>query len=388
MGLCPSLDPRFPLQISSITDPTNNQRFASRSVMAVKTYKIRDKDQAIEAAEHDPAGDEAGVPYYNTPVFTAERAIHIRMGTFNPVNLISAFSIALTIGLLVWAAWIHDGVACVAIGVISLSTSIACLANSWRPQIIERPSSPSRPPGDVIIKTSGGALIVVHCSDEIVRELYFGAEKCDYVVPRRYWSILISISTIMLMVAVVLLGNCSWTMQAAVGVAYIILNGIYWILSVFRAPYSPLFTILEERYDIKKSSKQDVVLESEKTRRGVVKTLANKALLVDQHYNRPSYTRTLAYAIQATQDTRWVWETKAAPDTKAWREWVELAGINMNDPAWNPVSAKDECMGRNANATMQARQAEAMASAVVTPGQPTQNLAVRPQIGPSQTVSP
>lgn len=306
------------------------------------------------------------------------------MHAYSTLNGATVFSVLITIGLFVWAAVIHDGVACVAIAAISASTSIACLSNQWRPQVAERPSTAKVPDGDLIIKTRGAAMIVVHCSEEITRELYMGAEKCDYVVPRRVWSVLVGTSTMLLMIAVVLLGNCNWTMQAAVGVAYIILNGVYWALPLLSE--ERWLWNLEDRYDIEqiKTHKVDV-----QTPQGTKKM--NKALANDIHDNRPCYTRTLAYAIQATGQTKWVARAKFAPPTEAWENWIELARANLGNDHWNAVQAKDDCMAagklkddaENQALAQQAQQARARAQA-----QQPQYMAPRAQTMPANARTP
>lgn len=39
---------------------------------------------------------------------------------------------------------------------------------------------------------------------------------------------------VLLMVAVVLLGNCGWNSQVLVGAAYVILNGVYWVMGLVK----------------------------------------------------------------------------------------------------------------------------------------------------------
>lgn len=83
------------------------------------------------------------------------------------------------------------------------------------------------------MRTREGAFIVVHCSEEIARELYIGAEEVKYRVGPNNFRLLVGVGTVALMVAVVLLGNYTWTMQAAIGATYVFLNGAYWLVALF-----------------------------------------------------------------------------------------------------------------------------------------------------------
>jgi hypothetical protein len=48
--------------------------------------------------------------------------------------------------------------------------------------------------GDIIIRTRDGAFIIVHCSEEIARELFIGPEECDYLVNDQWFKILVGIA--------------------------------------------------------------------------------------------------------------------------------------------------------------------------------------------------
>lgn len=73
------------------------------------------------------------------------------------------------------------------------------------------------PAGDVILRTREGAFVLVVCDEDVARELYTGTEECQYYVNTQVYRLLVGLGTFLLMVSVVLLGNCSFPMQAAVG---------------------------------------------------------------------------------------------------------------------------------------------------------------------------
>lgn len=81
---------------------------------------------------------------------------------WNLLTLVTTVSVLMTAGLFIWAAFIKDGIAMIAIGTISLSTSISCWANKWHPTLSSRPTNNVVPPGDIVIKTRTGAFVVVH----------------------------------------------------------------------------------------------------------------------------------------------------------------------------------------------------------------------------------
>jgi len=111
--------------------------------------------------------------------------------------------------------------------VISLASSIVGYASWWSPELMNRNFPSKVPPGDMIIRTREGAFLLVRCNENVARELYIGTEECVYKVQTQSYRILVGFGTFLLMVSVVLLGNCNFTMQAAIGVSYIVLNGLF-----------------------------------------------------------------------------------------------------------------------------------------------------------------
>ena len=91
---------------------------------------------------------------------------------------------------------------------------------------MERRTHNEVPPGDVVIRTREGAFILIRCTEEVARELYSGTEECAYVT--QYHRVFMGLGMVLLMVAVVLLGNCGWNSQVLVGGSYIALNALYW----------------------------------------------------------------------------------------------------------------------------------------------------------------
>ena len=64
--------------------------------------------------------------------------------------------------------------------------------------------------------------------------------------------------------------------------------------------------------------------------------------------NRPSFTRTMWYAIRETKDIGWVRKSGAAPETPEWDRWLKQAGKEAleDNRSWRAVTAKDEIVGQ------------------------------------------
>lgn len=242
----------------------------------------------------------------------------------SPINLLTVASFGVTLGALAWAILIQDGVAVLALIAMCSASTLIGLACYWRPQLAGRPTESSVPDGDLVIRTREGAFVVIRCCEEIARELYIGPEECNYLVTDQWCKVLVGIGTLLVILSVLLLGNCSWTMQAVIAVVYIMLNALYWVASLF--PPSWLWDL--SRYDW-------------------VDTTPTHMKNADTTWEAdvgPSYTRSLWFAIQATGEIDWVTVSGAAPGTKAWETWLKLAHANCCDGNWDAIAEKDRLM--------------------------------------------
>ena len=252
---------------------------------------------------------------------------HVPAYIFSPLNALSILSFLLTVGLLIWALLERDGTACVALGTISLASSIVGFASWWSPVLMNRSFKSKVPDGDVVIRTREGAFIVVKCDEDVARELYTGHEECMYYVSRRPYRALVGVGTFLLMISVVLLGNCKWTMQAAIGSSYIVLNGAYWLAALL--PKSMYWDL--SAYEFVDETPKDSINADKKTGKTVE--------------DQPSFTRTMWYAIRETKKIGWVSRGGAAPKTSKWDEWLREAEKNVENRGWNAVAKKDEIVG-------------------------------------------
>jgi hypothetical protein len=249
--------------------------------------------------------------------------------TLSPLNIISLLSFMWTIGLIIWARYQRDGTAIVALATISCASSIVGYASWWSPVLMKRTFKSKVPAGDVIIRTREGAFLLVKCNEDVARELYTGTEECQYYVGTQQYRILVAIGTFLLMVSVVLLGNCNFAMQAAIGASYIVLNGAFWGSSLIR---KGRFWDLSN-YDVVDDTPPDAAdahLEQCDTVEG-----------------RPSFTRTMWFAIRETKKIGWVKRGGAAPKTDEWDEWLRLAEqeASNGNRAWNAVETRETVVG-------------------------------------------
>ncbi|ESZ94671.1 hypothetical protein SBOR_4922 [Sclerotinia borealis F-4128] len=257
---------------------------------------------------------------------------HVPAKFWSPLNCLSLVSFFLTIGLFIWAVVTHDGTACVALFTISLASSIVGYASYWSPVLMNRNFKSKVPQGDVVIRTREGAFIVVRCDEDVARELYSGTEECRYYVSTDPYRILVGFGTFLLMVSVVLLGNCDFQMQISIGVSYIVLNGAFWGVALMNKG---------KFWDLSSYDWKDVTPES-----------AREAHLAQDDTDvegKPSFTRTLWYAIRETKKIGWVETSGAAPKTKKWQQWLEKAETAANDgnERWDAVRQKDTTVGES-----------------------------------------
>ena len=154
---------------------------------------------------------------------------------------------------------------------------------------------------------------IVRCTEEVARELYIGAEECEYMVAERPFKALVGFGTFMLKAGIVLLGNSSWTLQAALGCSYILLNALYWGAALLPPSWS---WDLEAYYNVQ-----------------IMKTDP-----------MDSFTEALWIAIKATKSTDWVKNIRAAPESAPWRNWLNSAHQNVETDDWDPKAEWDKAL--------------------------------------------
>lgn len=249
---------------------------------------------------------------------------------FSPLNILSMGSFLVTVGLIIGAVILKDGTAILAVCVISMASSIVGYASWWQPVLMKRSFKSKVPAGDVVIRTREGAFLLVRCNEDVARELYTGTEECQYYVGTQMYRMLVGMGTFLLMASVVLMGNCEFAMQAAIGLSYIILNGLFWAASLVA---KDLFWDLSnyECVDITPRDAQNANLPQDDTLEG-----------------RPSFTRTVWYAIRETKKIGWITRGGVAPKTDQWDNWLRAAEENAiaGNREWNAVEMREAMVGQ------------------------------------------
>lgn len=249
---------------------------------------------------------------------------------WSPIHILSVFSMILTFAIIGFSAWYQDGTAILSVALISLASSIVGAASWWQPLLMKRSHTNKVPDGDVVIRTREGAFLLVECTENVARELYAGTEECQYYVGGQWYKVLMGIGTFLLMVSVILLGNCKWWSQVFIGGSYISLNGMYWFMGLLP---KKLFWDLS-RYHVEDITPKDAINAHDTTDEN------------DPREGFKSFTRTLWYCIRETKRTAWVERSGAAPSTAQWRAWLAEAEQAAEDGnrKWPSIERKDELM--------------------------------------------
>ncbi|KAK8044585.1 hypothetical protein PG993_004609 [Apiospora rasikravindrae] len=295
----------------------------------LQTNTGADADAPPQSIARRPTMRERVQDYMADPgTINNEKRPAVPPALWSPVHILSAFSFLLSVAIIVVAAIQEDGTAIFAVVFISIVSSIVGVASWWKPVLMSRSHTNKVPKGDVVIRTREGAFILIECTEEVARELYAGTEDCNYRVGAKAYQVLMGIGTFLLMVSVILLGNCKWVTQVLIGASYVLLNGLYWIMGLLP---KRLFWDLS-RYtceDVTPVDSRDAAEHANNGREGV-----------------PSFTRTLWYVIRETQRTAWVERSGAAPSTAHWKAWLAEAEVAATQGRrdWTPVATKDDIM--------------------------------------------
>jgi hypothetical protein len=245
---------------------------------------------------------------------------------FSPLHLLSLFSFLLTMGLIAGAAVLQDANAILSLGILSIVSMLVGFASWWKPLLQVRKDEGKVPKGDVVIRTRSGAILLVRCSENIARELYSGTEECEYELRSHWHRTLMGVGTMLLMLGIVLLGNCTWNMQVAIGASYIVLNGLYWAIGLIPR---------EKFWDLSRYNVRDLTPPDARN--------ADVDMDTDDGEGAACFTRTLWYAVRETESQAWVERSGAAPGTAMWRQWLDEAqqAAKTGDRKWKPVARKD-----------------------------------------------
>ncbi|EKJ67515.1 hypothetical protein FPSE_12330 [Fusarium pseudograminearum CS3096] len=314
---------------------------SSTAATRTTTFEILDKSQVDEDAPKPivrrPTAKQKVQDMLANPTFAnTKRRPAVPAKLFSPIHILSVFSCLLSMAIIACAVVWKDGNAILSVFLISFTSTIVGYASSWHPILMNRKHTNQVPRGDVMIRTREGAFLLIKCTEEVARELYSGTEECHYHVGGRTYRLLMALGTTLLMLSVVLFGNCTWNSQIFIGGSYIVLNGLYWGLGMLPRSY---FWDLS-RYEWKVVTPDDAKNAHQVTNEN------------DQREGHPSFTRTLWYAIRETQRTGWVAGSGAAPSTDQWKNWLKEALVNAKNGnrEWESVARKDAIVKENLDA--------------------------------------
>lgn len=271
------------------------------------------------------------MPEYSVRCIKIERVTKggtVKNRRFAPQSLLAVFGCIQSAFLLALAISYRDGMAILAVGLLSLLSTLVGIGNKWHLRLHKRNLQGPVPDGDVVIRYPKGNFLVVQCTEEIARELYFAPEAIDYLVTRPSVYRLISlVGTMMIMFGVICLANAQIQLQLAFAAAYISLNAAYWLVAALPSKMNwdmSCFRIDKQQFSKSKSDidatkwKKEGDKGSPEPREKDPKTFAD--------YN-PTFTWALWRAIATTKKIGWVEHSSATPNSPAWKHWMQDAKV-------------------------------------------------------------
>jgi hypothetical protein len=263
--------------------------------------------------------------------------------TFGPQSWLAVFGCLEAVVLLIFAILYRDGMAIFAVFLLSALSTLVGIGNKWKLRLHKRTVSNSKhvPKGDVVIRYPKGNFLIVQCTEEVARELYFAPEDIDYMITHPPIYRLISlVGTMMIMFGVISLANSQIQLQMAFAASYILLNAAYWVVAAIPSKMhwdKSCFNIQKQKF--------------QKTDDGKChpKTFTD--------FNQ-TFTWALWKAIIATKQIGWIRWSNATPHSRAWDQWLRIAlekaqtasftcedGVKVWEvPEWDPQACLSELL--------------------------------------------
>lgn len=269
--------------------------------------------------------------------------------------IIGCFQSLVLLGL---AVAYRDGMAILAVCLLSLLSSLVGIANKWRLRLHSRDLQGTVPKGDVVIRYPKGNFLIVECTEEVARELYFAPETIEYFISHPPIYRLISLmGTMMMMFGVIALANAQIQLQLAFAASYILINAAYWIVAALPSKMNwdiSCFKIEKQRFGESRFDKTKFEKARDREKPMDKKTFAD---------HNPTFTWALWRAIIVTKRTDWIGWSQATPKSKAWEDWLgaalekakEAKSETVHDvkiwdvPDWDPQAALTQCLDKYAD---------------------------------------
>ncbi|KAJ4345057.1 hypothetical protein N0V95_005966 [Ascochyta clinopodiicola] len=157
---------------------------------------------------------------------------------------------------------------------------------------LPRRKTGSAPRGDVIWCTNHGSITMVECKEDIALALYFASERPVYLVSSYTGQGLSGVvGGLTLVASIVLFGNATWTIKAALLATYTALNIVYWLVTLCPPQWTWRFNV-----------------EVEET-----------------PYENMTFTTALWTAIRLSKNVKWVLDSDLVPRSPVWEEWLRMA---------------------------------------------------------------
>lgn len=252
------------------------------------------EDYAVKAYEvHETLGNNGKRP-------------EVKSRTTGPLSFLALLGFFMSLTLLVVSIEKEDGMSLLATLSLSFVSTIIGIGSRWKLTLPKRRDTRKIPRSDVIIKYPQGAFIVVKCSEEIQRELYWHVEKCDYRVPLRVYRILSLVATLLLMAGVIFLANASILLQILWAGAYVILNAAYWAVAALPQNL---------HWDLAAFECNELEIQG----------------FGEPGYDKPTrFTDALWLVVAITKASSWAQDFDIAPKSEDWAEWLRKAELQAN----------------------------------------------------------
>ncbi|KAL9599579.1 MAG: hypothetical protein Q9219_003735 [cf. Caloplaca sp. 3 TL-2023] len=280
------------------------ERLEPATAKVVGAYSGGQRDQVNYIAHLLHNGDSLQRYTVRCERITKEESPPVKAKSFGPTTLLAFLGCAMSIALLGLSIHEEDGMALLATILLSLLSTLVGFGSQWELKLPERKAKRPVPCSDVVIRYPNGAFLVIKCSEEVARSLYWSPEECRYKRSTRWYRLISLLGTLFLMFGVICLGNAGLNVQLGFAASYIILNAAYWVVAALPQRLS---------WDLRCYRK-----DREQRQEGEA---------------NGSYTSALWKAIAISGTTNWVRLAGIAPVSEAWDKWLEKAGeVIRQDP--------------------------------------------------------
>ncbi|KAK4225751.1 hypothetical protein QBC38DRAFT_420686 [Podospora fimiseda] len=234
------------------------------------------------------------------------------------VNSILIFLFILTLVLVLIVSLRKDGPALLAITLMGLASSIIGYANSW--ELHHLPSLPSHSNPTQLItrifRTPQFGILIIKYSPSVDLEFYGNFLQTQYyrVSIGPLYGLLMALGHITLMASVIMLSNASWQSQVMIAAAYVVLNVLYWGVTLLP---KRLLWDLRGRFEVRDVTPWD-------HSRGEVED---------------GWVRMVWLAIREVGVEKWAEGWGYGVEERVWREWVGEAGkaVKRGERGWKGV---------------------------------------------------